>query len=343
MTKPATTRDPLDKEAMSPTQPRSARRDTPGVRESEYNLRVSYYATMKPQRVYPLVVEVVPGKAAAPAAAAGGVGVTLRPVVPGALVAPAELPLDVSRPGARATFHVTPVAKGRLPEACVRVLHDGRQVQELRTRMTAKTQRMTWVLLLLAVVLPPLLAHWAITDPLHGRVPIKSRRALVQEARAKEAAEKAKEAEEGDKPAGPPKGGFGPPPLPPPPPLDAKNDPDKGLRPGKPGEIVEYRVDKTLRAALPNFPYSDEVIGGVAMAAGFPYDALCDWSEDLYLPCWLAVGLLVLAIGSWSLHRPTRVRIKGSVALPQVAAAGSRLAAETGEPLPLTRPRDELK
>jgi hypothetical protein len=280
---------------------------------------------MKPQRVYPLVVEVAPAKGAAQADGSGGVAVTLRPVVPGALVAPAELSLDVSRPGARATFHVTPVAKGRLPEACVRVLHDGRQVQELRTRMTAKTQRVTWVLLLLAVVLPPLLVHWAITDQLRGHVPIVSRK-KAQEAKAAEAEKAAALA---------PRGGGGPPPPPPPPDPNEKDDPMKGLRPGKPGEILAYRIDKTLRAVLPNFPYSDDAIGGVAVAAGFPYDALCDWSEDLYLPCWLAVGLLVLAFGSWSLHRPTRVRVKGSVVLPRVAAAG------TGETLPLTRPRDD--
>src|SRR6516225_1659953 len=103
----ATTRDPSEKEGSSPSQPRPARRDsTGGGRESVYDLRVSYYATMKPQRVYPLVVEVSrgPGSSDGPT----GATVTLRPVVPGALVAPAELPLEVSRPGARATFHVTP-------------------------------------------------------------------------------------------------------------------------------------------------------------------------------------------------------------------------------------------
>jgi hypothetical protein len=337
----ATTRDPSEKEGSSPSQPRPARRESLGVKESQYDLRVSYYATMKPQRVYPLVVEVSRGSGAAPADGPTGTTVTLRPVVPGALVAPAELPLEVSRPGARATFHVTPVARGRLPEACVRVFHDGRPVQELRTRMTAKTQRTTWVLLLLALILPPLLAHWAITDPLKGRVPIVTRKALREEARAKEAAEKAKDAE-ADKAAGPAKGGGGvPPPLPPPPPLDQKSDPYQGLRPGKPGEVLEYRVDRTLRAALPNFPYSDELIDGIAIGVGFPYDTLCDWAQDVYLPCWLAVGLLILTFGSWAMHKPTRVHTRGSVALPRLAGAGARYAAETGETLPLARPQGD--
>ena len=63
MKQQATTRDPSDKEGSSSSQPRPARRDSSGGRESQYDLRVSYYATMKPQRVYPLVVEVAHGSA----------------------------------------------------------------------------------------------------------------------------------------------------------------------------------------------------------------------------------------------------------------------------------------
>jgi hypothetical protein len=300
-----------------------------------YDLRVSYYATMKPQRVYPLVVEVSrgPGSSDGPT----GATVTLRPVVPGALVAPAELPLEVSRPGARATFHVTPVAKGRLPEACVRVLHDGRQVQELRTRMTAKTQRMTWVLLLLAIVLPPLVVQWAITDPLRGRVPV-----MRKASHEPKVAEEPTKEEDGPKPAegkakGPGKAppNAAPPPLPPQPPVQQPPQP-----PGTPGEILRARVNNALRMVLPEFPYSDEVITGVALPLGVTYDVLCQWAEAAYLPCWLAVGLLIGAFGSWALHKPTRVRIDGSVALPRPPAG--RGYAETGETLPLARPQGDL-
>jgi len=325
MKQQTTTPDPAEKEGSSLGQPRPARRSSPGVEGSQYDLRVSYYATMKPQRVYPLVVEVLRGAAAADDRPTG-VSVTLRPVVAGALVAPAELPLEVSRPGARATFQVTPVAKGRLPEACVRVLHDGRQVQELRTRMTAKTQRTTWVLLLLALILPPLVVHYVINEPLKGRVPV-IRKAAPEEPKPTKPGE-------GDQQAGPPKMNL--PAVPSPPPV--KPPPDI---PGRPGEILRARMTNAIRPLVPEFPYSDEVISGITVSAGAVYDVLCQWAEATYLPCWLAVGLLILAFGSWALHKPTRVRVQGSVALPRLAGAGARYAAETGETLPLARPQGD--
>jgi hypothetical protein len=126
-------------------------------RSPQYKLEVAYYSTMKPQRVYPLVVEVPRGKSAVPADAPTGMMLTVRAVVPGALVAPAEAPLEVSRPGARATFHVTPLARGPLPGASVSLFHDGRRVQEVLTPMRVRTPRRARWLLVLALVVPALL------------------------------------------------------------------------------------------------------------------------------------------------------------------------------------------
>jgi hypothetical protein len=139
----------------------AARREPPRKPlAQDYDLRLRFYTTMRPQRVYPLAVE-VPGAAPGRAAEAPtGVLVLIRPVISGAVVVPATQPLDVSRPGARVTFDVTPVARGRLPGARVEVLRDGRPVQELRLRMRATTQRMTWIFLLLTVLLPILLMYF---------------------------------------------------------------------------------------------------------------------------------------------------------------------------------------
>ncbi len=114
------------------------------ARGSAYTIEVYYYRRMKPQRVYSLVVEVPRGKGAVPRDAPSGMTVAGRPIVPGALVVPAEAPLEVSRPGSRATFHVTPLARGRLSDAQVRIQHNGRTVQEVRTCMKATTQRWAW-------------------------------------------------------------------------------------------------------------------------------------------------------------------------------------------------------
>jgi hypothetical protein len=150
---------PSERKPSSSVQAEAARPGPARDKPPEYKVEVSYYSTMKPRRVYPLVVEVPRGKGALAVDAPTGIVVALRPVVPGALVAPAELPLEVSRPGARATFHVTPLARGGLPGAGVRVFYDGRPVQELATPMRVKTQRPAWVLLFLALAVPALLCY----------------------------------------------------------------------------------------------------------------------------------------------------------------------------------------
>jgi hypothetical protein len=307
---------------------------------------------MKPRRVYPLVVEVPRGRGAAPADGPTGVVVTLRPVVPGALVVPAELPLEVSRPGATATFQVTPLARGSLPQACVRVLCDGRPVQEVRTRMTAKTQRLAWALLLLALVGVPLLTHWTVTAPLRGDVPHLRLRADHKEKEdvaanppdehtAKPPAQPPLPAPEAPPPGLP--GGLVPPPpgrpgVPAPPPDD---DPyETVMRPGSPGEVLAYRLSRQLHDILPAFPGRDAVAGTLAAGAGRGYAVLCGLAPER--PAfWLGVLLLILAFGSWVLHRPTRVRVRGAVALAAVAPAVTLRAGETAETLPLARPHGE--
>jgi hypothetical protein len=114
---------------------------------------------MRPNRVYPVVVGWRGG--ARPAAP-----VTVRLVMAGAQVVPAEQTLE---PGGdeRATFYVTPLARGWLRGERLEVLQDGRKVQEIRLPSKATTQRSTWVLLLLTVFV----AWWV--------VPILTDKAMV--------------------------------------------------------------------------------------------------------------------------------------------------------------------
>jgi len=114
-------------------------------------LQLRYYPVMKPHRVYTLAVEVPKsGKGA------GGEGavVVVRPVIAGAQVVPAEQRLDTSGPGNQVTFHVTPLARGKLPRARVEVYSAGRAPQSVPVPMKAKTQRLAWLLLALALLLP---------------------------------------------------------------------------------------------------------------------------------------------------------------------------------------------
>ena len=110
-----------------------------------------YHTIMKPQRVGTLVVEVPRSKH--DSAGPGGV-VVVRPVIAGAQVVPPEQRFDTSEPGNQVTFHVTPLARGKLPRARVEVYSAGRAPQSVPVPMKAKTQRLAWLLLALALLLP---------------------------------------------------------------------------------------------------------------------------------------------------------------------------------------------
>jgi hypothetical protein len=156
-----------------------ARSKAPGARDpghhTQTDLRVRYYQRMRVQRVYPLVVEVRSGAAARPAGGLTLEPVAVRPLIPGAQVVPAEQRLDVTRPGDKATFFVTPLARGRFPEPRVVVLQHGRAVHAIPLRMKAVTQRFTWLLLLLTVLLTAGVFYYTHVNKLTGKIPYTPR------------------------------------------------------------------------------------------------------------------------------------------------------------------------
>jgi hypothetical protein len=289
------------REAAAPAE--APRRQPATDKGPEFTLEASWYCTIKPRRVYPLVVRVPPGKGSVPIESPSGVVATLRPVVPGALVTPAEMPLELSRPGAQATFQITPLARGRLPAARVRVLCGGRQVQELPVRMTAKTQRLAWVLLLLALVVPPVLVRY--THPRYAplRGPVTDTRQVTH--------------------------------------VDEAGQPEvrteEWFRAGTPGEVMHDRTRAGLRALLPDFAGSERFSDGVGRGTGAVYGFLCNTADNLHPPFWIGMLLLLLSVGSWALHRPARVRGRARVGLAAVVSAG-RKGDATAETLPLAPP-----
>src|SRR5207245_3768708 len=127
-----------------------ASRPSPAAQAKECRLGIRFYRRMKLNRVYPLSVQV-------PAAAWGraslaSVPVRIRPLIPGAHVVPAEAELDLARPNAAVSFYVTPLAKGRLAGARVEVHQQGLLAQEVSLPMKSVTQRLTWVLLALTII-----------------------------------------------------------------------------------------------------------------------------------------------------------------------------------------------
>lgn len=142
----------------------------------ERRLKVRSYCSMKQQRVYPLTIEVEPA-AGGPAQAAAYIPVTIRPIIAGAQVTPLEQRLDLSQPRALATFQVTPLARGRLSEARVEVHQQGQQIDQVRLRMKSTTQRRTWLLAALTLLLPWFLIlitserYWKLRGSVPGKPP----------------------------------------------------------------------------------------------------------------------------------------------------------------------------
>ena len=338
----------------------AAVRAVPRPKEQDYGLNLHFFGRMKPQRVYPLTVEVGRGLTAVGRA---DTGVLVRPVIPGALVVPAEQSLDLGRPGEAVTFHVTPLARGRLPEARVEVVRHGRPIRQLPLSMAADTQRLTWVLLLLALVLPTLLLYFTKYNPPQGLVPgtrLRWLRPLPPDRGdpkppemnpgpavpagpgdaclppPAEASRWVYFQDVGGKNAGPgdkkedqvgearPPAGAGPELVVAAPPTPAAQV-EEYLRPGQPDEVLRHRLEVFLNGNVPAFPGSRTLFGVLGAAVGHSYRHLREWNHDIKPAFVLGFALSAAAFFSWTSKRPRRYLLEAAVTLPTPAAQATRL------------------
>jgi hypothetical protein len=120
-------------------------------------LVVRYMRRMKRQRVYTYEVR-WQDRSRRPASSS--TPVVVRLVVAGAQVVPSERTMDAKGPQERALFYVTPLARGWLRGERLEVLVDGRKVQEIPLPSKVVSQRATWALLLLTIVVPWFWSAW---------------------------------------------------------------------------------------------------------------------------------------------------------------------------------------
>src|SRR5688572_25987131 len=115
-------------------------------------LVVRYPRRLRPQKVYTVQVS---WKTREKPKVAGARPYTVRLVMAGAQVVPAEQWMDPNKPAARANFYVTSLARrGWLKGERLEVLADGEKVQEIGLPAKVTTQRTTWILLLLTFLIP---------------------------------------------------------------------------------------------------------------------------------------------------------------------------------------------
>jgi len=130
---------------------RAAKEPRRHANEAPY-LSIRYWKKMRMNKVYPILVSFAGKGEAEP--------VTVRVVMAGAQVVPAEQVMDPANPGEKATFYVTPIAQGGLRGERVEVLQNGRKIQEVRIPCKVNSQRSTLVWLFLAFFIPWLFLHY---------------------------------------------------------------------------------------------------------------------------------------------------------------------------------------
>ena len=264
---------------------------SPGIR-----VMARFYRRMRPRRVFPLTAELRGN-------ATGLSPLLIHPVIPGAQVAPADLPLDPGK-ASRATFYVTPLAQGALKGARLEIRHQGQLVQEMPLRMRSVTQSLTWVLAALTILVPAFLLWFTYYRPLTGYLPrtiaVANPPPSAEDSAKAEKLEKLpkEDAKVAEKPAA------------------AAGD-ETRLRVFKvaaePGQILEREIKRhvpnavTLPGREEPYPFPFAVTEHVASALGTAYTYATHMVES-HLSFWVGVALLAGTIISAILHRPARGR-----------------------------------
>jgi hypothetical protein len=135
-------------ETAARARPAARGRDDGGAATGLAPVRVTYYRRMKCQKIYPVTVT-WEGARRAPDR-----DVKLRLVGAGAQILPAERPLDSSDPEDKATFFVTPLARGWMRSFHLEILVAGRKVQEVPLAAKVVSHRWTWFFFVMMFLAP---------------------------------------------------------------------------------------------------------------------------------------------------------------------------------------------
>ncbi len=237
-----------------------------------FNLVARFSRQMKPQRLYPLVVRLRRNKKEGESA----VGTLhLRPVIPGAIVTPADYTLDVDHPETNPPFYVTPLAKGRLGNARLEVFQQGRLVGTIALPMKAVRQTFTWFLLFLTIAIP-CTTYWLARHTNFTRTGAKVETNPSQEG------DRLNPADED---------------------LKKKSDEGEGVRREKEPSTfpklpkIEGEVERAVMRALPESSVS-QTVAGLAQDA---YEAI-HYGPDYNLSFYVAAILLGFTCMSWAMH-----------------------------------------
>jgi len=286
-------------------------------------LQVRYYRRMHRQRVYAVTVSWHNKDERRPPAGTGPV--LLRLLMAGAQVVPSEQPLDPARRDARATFYVTPLARGWLRGERLEVLVDGRKVQEMPLMVNVSSQKMTWVLLALTILVPWCLLTYfkgPLVEPMvtaTGQPPIGQMGQMPMGQMPKGKMPKGKMPKGPMQKAEVPDGQM------------AAGEREKRRPPRSSGEVLEARIKENV-PAVPEFinenvpAVRDSLLDARRFLADV-YDTVLRESVNNHLAFYAGSCLLFLTIISWWVHKEKRKRRVG-MPIPLPGGATVPLAAE---------------
>jgi hypothetical protein len=276
---------------------------------------------MKVQRVYPMTVSLSPMAGHLQGIKSHTPPLEIRPVLPGAQVTPSHYEMETT--GSTPAFYVTPLARGKLADARLEVYSHGRLVQEIPLPMKGTRQRLTWILLFLAVLIPLGLYYFT------RQVDLSTTGAKVPAPAVHKAQAQLEEEDLSEGPAVPPE--------------TLEKAMKKNLMPGMGGTAPEGIFTKKAASskrggnvdeAQPQEPKSEFVLppkpkgtleaetlnvlpdfGRPTKWLGAQVQEGYDWARslavDLYLSFYLGLGLLALAIISWVFHAGRRSSRRG--------------------------------
>ncbi len=80
------------------------------------------------------------------------VEITIKPEFPGCIVTPDKIVLDQAKTEEQIEFNITPVATGKMDDACMKILHDKKQRYLFHTPSNVVTLTPVWILFVLSLV-----------------------------------------------------------------------------------------------------------------------------------------------------------------------------------------------
>jgi hypothetical protein len=218
--------------------------------------------------------------------------------------------------GSTPAFYLTPLARGKLAQARLEVYSHGRLVQQIPLPLKATRQRLTWILLLLTILIPPSIYYFTRRVDLSTTGTSAPAPAAVAQVAVEEEGQRPTMSDEeldrlqiegmkkmGQKPA---------------PGMLRRDRAGKKqatkaepLEPQPKPVVAPQGVGRVEQATINVLPDFFGVTKWIAAEVQGAYDWAHNLAQDVYLSFYVGLGLLAFTILSWVMHAAARSSRRG--------------------------------